>query len=390
MNLLTKDTYVKHNLGKLWILFCFVLLQAEDFTYAFNVDQPNPYVKEAVILTLDVNQTNHDVVLLFDFDLEKSKHYSFQRIGIKEDDAHHTMQIHYTYLLYPLTSGDLNITFKMTKKVTTDDSVAYSFSGDRDNVKGLVTKDFQVDLTPATLTVKPLPKDTQVVGDFTLAYTIKTHQAKAYEALPFQVTLTGNGYPPLIKHLLPKDVNFTLFTENPIVHSSADAKGIHSTVTYPMALSHSQDFSLPNMTLKAFNPKTQKSYTLTVPSQNFKVTEVATVNLVDKIDYPPTLKADWSWVQTLLGYLVVFAAGYLSALAFKWQKKTISKTENPLIEKIQKTKDSKVLLQLLMAYDSHRFASCIKDLESTLYGDGKIKQRNININKVKEEAIGLV
>jgi len=390
MNSLTKDTYVKHNLGKLWILFCFTLLQAEDFTYVFNINQSNPYMKEGVILTLDVNQTNHDVVLLFDFDLKKSKHYSFQRIGIEEHDAHHTMQIRYTYLLYPLISGDLNITFKMTKKVTTDDSVAYSFSGDRDNVKGLVTKDFQVDLNPVTLTVKPLPKGTQIVGDFTLDYTIKTHQAKAYEALPFQMTLKGNGYPPLIEHLIPKDVNFTLFTEKPILHSTADAQGTHSSVTYPMALSDHQDFTLPAITLKAFNPKTEHSYLLTVPLQNFQVSKVAITNLVDKTDYPPTLKANWSWIQTLLGYLVVFAAGYLSAFAWKWQKKTTTKTEHPLIEKIQKTKDTKALLQLLMAYDSHRFAPSISKLENSLYGDGKIKSRDININKVKEEAIGLV
>jgi hypothetical protein len=38
-----------------------------------------------------------------------------------------------------------------------------------------------------------------------------------------------------------------------------------------------------------------------------------------------------------------------------------------------------------MAYDSHRFASCISKLESSLYGDGKIK-----LSKVKEEAINLI
>ena len=376
---------MKHNLGKLWILLCLVVLQAEDFSYAFKVDKSKPYVQEGIILTLDVNQTNHDVVLLFDFDLKESKDYHFQRIGIKESDAHHAMQIHYTYLLYPLTAGDLNITFKMTKKVTTDDSVAYSFSGDRDNVKGLVTKDFQIDLTPVTLTVKPLPQDTQVVGDFTLAYTIKTHQAKAYEALPFQITLKGNGYPPRIEQLIPKDVNFTYFTEKPIIQSTADEQGTHSKVTYPMALSHNQDFTLPAITLKAFNPQTQNAYLLTVPSQNFQVSKVNTETLIDKMDYPATLKADWSWIQTFLGYLIVFAAGYLSARIVKWQRKSTLQRENPLIEKIQNTKDTKALLQLLMAQDSQRFASCIGDLENALYQDGKIK-----LSKVKEEAIGLV
>lgn len=139
MNLSTKDTSVKLTLGKMiplsLLCIAFTFLNARDFDYTVRVDKTNPYVKEAVILTVDVNQTNHDMVLLFDFDLVKSKSYSFQRIDIKEIDVYHAVQIQYTYLLYPLQSGIVDIAFNLTQKATTDESVAYSFSGDRDNVK---------------------------------------------------------------------------------------------------------------------------------------------------------------------------------------------------------------------------------------------------------------
>ena len=399
-----KDTYVKHNLGKVvlsilqqkahatgrifsFLLLSFILLQAEDFTHTFHGDKTEAYVKEPVILTLELNQTNPNMVLLFNFDLVKSDKYSFQRLDTIETDIHKTPGLHhakvkYIYLVYPLIPEEMNINFTLLKKVTTDESVAYSFSGDRDNVKTLVTRDTPITLPPLSLNVKPLPQGTQLVGDFSLDYSVKEHKANAYEPLPFQVTLKGLGYPPLVKHLILKDVNFTSFTEPPLVKSVATWKGTHTTVHYPMALSHSKSFTLPNITLQAFNPKTQKAYTLTVPEQKFDITEVAKTSLVDKVDSPKALKADWAWLTDLLTYTLVFLAGYLTALSWKWSKKTQTKKDNPLKEKIQNCKDEKALLQVLMAHDPHRFSTSITLLENSLYGNGKM-----NLSKVKQEVM---
>jgi len=388
MNLSIKDIYVKHSLGKIvLLLLVFTLLQAKDFDYSLHVDKTNPYLKEAVILTVDVNQTNHDIVLLFDFDVAKSDDYTFQRIDIKEVDAYHAVQIQYTYLIYPLKEGKVDIRFHLTQKATTDESVAYSFSGDRDNVKGLVTENTDIKLPPVALQVKSLPIGTQLVGDFTLDYKVKSLKAKAYEPLPFQVTIKGLGYPPLLKTLLPKDANFTRFTETPLVSSIASRQGTHSTVTYPMALSHSKSFTLAPITIKAFNPNKQKSYTLDIPAQHFSIQEVDQNTLIDTMDTPSVLKADWTWIQTLFTYLIVFIAGYLSALFMHSKygsshKRKHKKALHPLIEKIEQSKTEKALLQVLMAQEDKRFTNCIEKLEGSLYGD-----QNIHFKQVKQEAL---
>jgi hypothetical protein len=382
-----KDTYVKNNLGRaslglLFLLLGVVLLQAEDFTHKFNVSKQNPYVKESVILTLDLNQTNHDAVMLFKFNLKKSEDYSFQRLDIQETDSYHNAKVHYVYLVYPLKSGDINITFDLLQKTTTDESIAYSFSGDRDNVKGMVTTDTQVNLPPVKIQVKPLPEGTVLVGDFNLIHTIKKQNAKAYEPLPLQVSIKGNGYPPLLDSLLPEEGNFTRFTERPIVKSFTSTKGTQSTVTYPMALSHTQGFTLSPIVLQAFNPKTEKSYTLEVPAQKFEIQDVDTQTLVDRIDSPDVLQEDWSWLLTLVSYIIIFSAGYLTALSWKWKKEQRHKEHDPLIQKIQNCKDEKALLQLLMAIDSKRFTSIIEKLEHSLYGNGKI-----NFKTIKQDAL---
>jgi len=375
---------VKNNLGKILSLFFLgmILLQAEDFAYTFKVDKQNPYIKEAVILTLDLNQTSHDKVLLFDFKIRQSDAYHFQRLDSKETDTGRHAQVHYVYLIYPLKSGKINITFDLLKKVTTEESVAYSFSGDRDNVKGLVTVDTPAPLPPLQLQVKALPPGTTLVGNFKLTEQIKQHKAEAYEPLPFQVSIQGKGYPPVLATLFPKEGNFTRFSEAPLVQSVASRQGTESTVTYPMALSHDQSFTLPSIEIKAFNPEAEKSYTLTVPAQHLEISKADVTALVDKSDSPKRLKADWSWLKTLLGYLVVFTAGYLTALSWKWRKKTYKGVSHPLVQKVQNCQDERSLLQVLMAADDQHFDAGIEKLEASLYGDAKI-----SLNKMKQEIL---
>jgi len=373
---------MKHALGRILLLrIIFISLQANDFEYAMHVDKTAPYVKEAVLLTVDVNQTNHKIVLLFDFDLMESDSYTFQRIGIQEPDAYHNAQIRYTYLIYPLKPGLVNIHFHLIQKATTDESVAYSFSGDRDNVKGLVTTNTRINLAPLTLDVKPLPVNTQIVGDFSLSYKIKTLEAKAYEPLPLQVTITGLGYPPLLETLLMQDNSFTYFSDTPMVTSRASEKGTYNTVVYPMALSHDKSFTLHTIEIQAFDPHLQKSYTLTVPQQQFTITPVDKNILIDKVDIPKPFTVDWSWVQVLFSYLLVFIAGYLSALSWRWNKKKKHQSTNPLILKIENAKTTKALLQVLISLERKDFTFCIERLEASIY-----RNANINLKQIKKEA----
>ncbi len=374
---------MKHNLGKvlkIYFFFTLTLLFAEDFSHSFKLSNDSPYVKEPVILTLDLSQTNHDVVLLFDFDLKKSESYFFQRLDLQETDTHHDTKIQYTYLIYPLKEGTIEIDFALTKKVTNDESVAYSFSGDRDNVKTLVTTDTKITLPTLTLKVKSLPKGTSLVGNFTLDSEFKKHQAKAYEPVPFQVTIKGNGYPPLLTSLLPENDHYTLFQEKAIVKSVHTKEATQSTVRYPMALSASQSFDLAPVKLKAFDPKTKKSYTLTIPAQHFDITKEDTSTLLDKSDTPKPFSRDWSWLGSILGYLIVFGSGYLTALVWKSKKTAVILKTDPIKEKIQACKNEKELLQLLMATDSKKFLSSIEDLENALYKKGKI-----NFKQLKKE-----
>ena len=354
--------------SNLLLLILFIIpLSAEDFSHKFTIDKNRPYLKEAVILTLELKQTNPNMVLLFSFDLEKSKNYTFRRVDIKEEDRYHSAYVKYSYLIYPLKEGDIQLKFKLQKRATTDESIAYSYSGDRDNVKGLITTDTDIQLPPITLNVKPLPQGTELIGDFKLKHKFKTHQAKVYQAIPFEVTIKGHGYPPLLKDII-KEQNFTLFQERPIVKSIATIKGTENTIIYNMALSNNQDFILQKHTIKAFNPKTEKSYSLTLPQQSFKIQKVNPTKLLDKDNSPKPTKTDFSWLTNLFSYLIVFISGYLTALSFKWKRGTKRVKNEPFKNRVKKCNSAKELIQLLMATDSQKFKREIEELEKIIYG----------------------
>jgi len=383
----TKDIYVKQNLGKfsLFLLWGCTLLYGEDFTYDFHTDIQNPYCKQDVILSIDVNQTNPKHVLFFQVAIDKSDDYTAEQISSIQDHTLHHIKIHSLYLIHPLKSGDINLNFGLKKRLTDDAKVKYFSSGDRDDFKKLETVDTKINIPPIQLRVKPLPANVKLVGDYVLNHTIQKHQAKSFEPIAINIVIKGKGYPPLLSNLLPKSDNYTRFMHEPKITKEVDTTGVYYTATYAMAITAQKDFMLKAIEIPAFNPKTKQHYTLKIPAQEFNITKVSQATLVDTIDNPQNMKISYTWIKDMLLYIFIFVSGYLSAFILKVQKRPQRKMLNPLKEKINKTTDSKALLQLLMSTDTSKFSPLIARLEDTLYTEGKI-----NINQVKKEAIDLI
>ena len=377
---------MNHSLGKTILILLFTcIMYAEDFTYTPHIETHNPYVKEPVLLSIDLKQTNPNKVLLFQFSVNPNKAYKIHQIkGIIDNTLHHKKH-HYLYELYPLKSGDINITFSFIKRVTTDAKVRFFASGDRDDFKKLQTKDFPIALKSIELHVKPLPKNIEFIGDYKLDYKIKTHQAEAFVPIPMTITITGKGYPPVVKNIIAKNEHFKQFTENPEIHNVPTPTGTQYTVNYITALSAGKNFTLPNTKLKAFNPKTQKEYFLEIPEQNFTIKTVNTGSLVDKTDTPKPFKIDLSNLSKFFGYLITFIAGYFTAILWKREGTNSLIEVNPLKEKIISCNDAKSLLRVLMAADSKKFALIIEALEDGLYKEG-----SLNLKKLKTQAMEIL
>jgi len=375
---------VKHTLGNslLFLFTIFMPLYAENFSYDFHVDNLTPYKNEPILLSIDINQTNPEVVLFFNFAVKPSEAYRTEQINTLQDTTLHHSNIHYLYVLYPLKEGDINVTFELTERVTDEHKVAYSFSGDRDDFKKLETTDRKVTVLPIQLHAKALPKSTQLIGDFKLSSEIRQHQAEAYEPINMKVMISGEGYPPVLDHIFPQEGNITFFRQAPRIERIPTKKSIKYQVTYIMAVSHNKSFDLSALTLHAFNPITKTSYLLKIPEQHFDIRPSDHSTLLDSTDTPAPFHPDLSWLLSLFEYLLVFAAGYLSARIVKTKKQYKKAARHPFEEKIRSCKDARTLFQVLIAADRQTFAPLIEVLENGLYREGKI-----DIKKIKQSAL---
>ncbi len=378
---------MRNNLGSLllWVALLLNTLYAHDgFTTKFTLDKETPYLKEAVVMQLDIEQTDHSKVMLFKFSPKQSDRYEFHRLDIQKEDSYHAAKIHYSYLIYPLQAGKVEIEFDLLEMITTDEKVAFSFSGDRDNTRGLHTTDVPITLAPLTLNVKALPKGTQLVGDFKLSYDIKKESADAYEPLPIKITIKGEGYPPLLHTLIPQEPKkYSIFAGKVKVKSLKSTQGNRSEVHYPFALSAKESFTLDTINLQAFDPKRAVAYRLTIPKQHFTIKQPDRETLLDKYDSPKRLQSDWGWLFTFMSYVVVFIAGFLSAKSLKYSLKLKhSEVKDAFFTQVEHTKTHKELLALLLATDSQRYEHAIELLEQSIYN-----KKKISLEKIKKELL---
>jgi hypothetical protein len=374
---------MRPNLGRvIFIIFVFVnILYAKDLEYKISVDKNNPFVKEVVILKMDLNQLNKNIVLLYDFDLVKKDSYDFKRIEATESDIDNNAKALYTYLVYPLKDGAVDIEFDLIKKVTTKENLAYSFSGDRDNVKGLVTTDTKIDVKPFRLNVKSIPKDTELVGDFKLKYEVKTHSASSYEPINMKVNIEGIGYPAHFTKLSIKNKEINIFADTPIKTINTSDNDTFSSIDYPMAFSSKKSFTIDTISIKAFNPKTNQTYFLKIPKQKFDIKEVSVNDLIDKEDSSEiktnSLDDVGKSLKVISLYIIVFLCGLISGYLLKFKKKKQQLKITTSVDKIQNAKDVKELLKILILQDDKKYKDVITECEDSLYNGKKINLKNL-------------
>ena len=354
------------------IIFLFSIGFANDISYNFHISNQAPYQNEAIVLDVNISQEDHSNVMLFKFNLKKSKAYTFHQVDFKENDQYHNLKHQYRYLIYPKKEGSVALEFEMIKSLTDDDKVAYAISGDRDNIKGLVKKDIAVAIEPLKLLVKPLPKGTALVGDFKLTYELDKSSTDAYDPVHLKVVLKGKGDIPKIS-LLPKSELYYLFTQAPKVKLLHHSNGTTANVEWDYAISAKESFVLPEVRLQGFNPKTEKSYELLVPSQSIEVKAVEVGSLVDKEDSPASSKGmDWSWIGWLFSYLAVFMAGVFMPRDLLKKPVNPKKSDDEILaEKIASVQTDKELLKLLLSLNDSKYREAVSLLEGVVYGSKK-------------------
>lgn len=356
-------------------LFLFIsFVNAKDIDISFKVNKNIVYQGESVILDVNLSQLDESKVMLFNFSIKKSKEYRFKQVDFREDNRHHNLKQYYRYLIYPISSGSINIEFNMIKSITDDEKVAYSISGDRDNVKGLVKTDTILNIKPISLEVKKLANDIDFVGEYQLDYTVDKMSAKSYEPINLKIQIKGSGMPIDSFDILKDKKNYKIFKQKPLVKTIYTKDKSTTTIEWNYAISSKKSFTLERVKFKLFNPKTHKIYSLNIPQLDIDIKPTNIDNLVDKIDMPQHIESfKWDSIISIVSYILVFLAGFLTPKDIIYRFRYRAKKRDSFEIEIDRCKSSKELLALLLAQNNKRYSNIVNELESNIY-------QNIEIN----------
>ena len=368
MNLSTKDIQMKNTLGKilfLWLISSTYIYAQENPLAVFELttNKTDPYIKEAVEITFKARQKDHEDVMFFFVTPKKSDNYKIVLLNKDAKDiAYHDKESIFSYLLFPLKSGDIDVKFNFTIKVASDEAVAQVYRGSRDNVKWIETTNTKVDIEPLKLHVKLLKHDVDLVGDFKLSSKIQKTKVSAYESTNIKYFLEGIGYDEFTIKPIDDISGINLFLDINKHFNKATKDGYKIQREYNYALLANKDYTINSKSINCYSPKDGRYYTIKTKEYKITVEKTDISNLIDKDEYPKQTNYFKS-IKEYLVYILIFFIGYISA---KIDIKT--KRSKKEYEDITNAQDAKELLYVLINnYNDKVDKGYLKVLEEIVY-----------------------
>lgn len=363
---------MKKTLGSLILFFTVSLFGSSLVDYSFKVSNHKPFVKEAVEIEFVATQLDKSAVMFFELIPHNSKDFELHIVGKTDTKkSYHESKTVYKYRLYPLKSGKIQLDFDFKVLEASDDAVDKFYTGNRDVINPMATKDTEIELESLVFEVQSIRDGVSLIGDYQLDVDVWETNISSFEQLNMTYTLQGDGYPSKLQTLLPEIEGVEQFLE---LERHKNGKDI-----FHYAFLSKNDFVVPSVEIKCFSPKKKKYYTLKISKQNIKVASLDVDNLLDEKDSYPTTAFDWeSLLPYLNGFLLMLSGFIIAKLDLMQYLKKSKKQQNPMHKKIKDAKDEKSLLRLLLSSHENRYRPFIDELESSIYDNKKC-----DLNKIK-------
>ena len=278
-----------------------------------------------------------------------------------------------TKVVYKLSAqrdGVLNISpaqIKIASRVNTSDSWGYLIP----KVKWRTYFSNALDIK-----VKSIPQGVDLVGDFEITSSIDKSSIDKNEAVNLNLELKGDGNLEDVKTLKPEVKDVSIFDEKVVLQNNI--------LTQKIAFVSDKDFVIPAITLKCFNPKTNKITTIKTKEYKIDVKGVQNseqkLNIKREDDAPEIIsddKANNSEISVVWGVGLFLAGIIVGVIAMSLRKITLFEKNDSF-----DVKDEKQLLVKLLEHESDPEAKeIIEKLEANIYSG---KKENIDKKQIKE------
>jgi len=361
------------------ILCCLSPLAAfEKFTYHIEISNPHPVVKEAVILTMEFNQTKVGKVIRFSFKLPQNQWYDTEFLEANENkDFKNRTHVIMKYVIFPKRATNLKIPLQITTQEASQEELKKFVTGSADELMYLQTTNKVYKLPAIELHVKPLPHETKIVGDYHLSFAIDHNQTTADKQINVSYTFSGRGYRPDIQTLLPSIDGVSAFLAKEQFHDKLFHK-----VIFHYALISDQNFTIPQIKIQAYNPKKKRTYMLSAKTVPVTVQPAQNLDGKKRRLFP---SVDQQTLKQWMDYFLLFLAGFLSYITIQRINEQYNKMlseEKKFLKKIKDTKNPRSLLQTLILSHETLFTEEITQLEKYIY-----QNQALSISTLKKRII---
>jgi hypothetical protein len=334
---------------------------SNEYDLTLSIDKKEVFVGEPIHLVLLFKYKKDLNIVGLEFEKPNFENFWTKELKANENLPQDT-EFNYQkleYLLFAQKSGTLSISPLKIESVTAQDRYSSSF---------FVTSPTQrtkIYSNPLQIDVKPLPKDINLVGDFSIEATIDKDSIKQGEAVSYKVTIEGRGNIDDIKEI-KLDLKDATVYENPSkIKEDIKEKLYGGTYTKAFSIVPTKSFTIPEISLEFFDKETQKvktvktkSFDIAVEMQKVQETklevskektqaiEVQQSN--DSVQTTP-ISQNEKILYFIFGVLV---GGSIVVVVYTFiqRKKGVRKDDTPLMREVKNAKTQEELLKTLVVY----------------------------------------
>lgn len=365
--------------------------EGEDFIIQIKADKNEVKVGESVNLNVLFKYKLDSKIDQIRMNEPKLDNFWIKKVGDDEKSSEKDYIV-YTqkYLLFPQKSGEYDLkSLEALIGKAIKQKVANDFFNDPffDSVTNKITwqKIYSNDLH---ISVKPLPNNLELFGDYTLQTSVDKMQVEANQPVNLSININGVGNIDDIQKFNLTIDNVVSYADEPKIDSSFEEKEYKGTFSQKIAFVALEDYTIPKISLTYFDKKTNQVKTIYSnpidikvqnSNQNSNAVKIETANTPTKVSNEAKvvdIKENKN-INYMVLALVLFLVILALILLLK-NKQTDKKAEKDIVLLIKKAKNDKDLFELLLPYSKKNelIKNTLIKLEENLY-----KKTNHKIDK---------
>ena len=359
------------------------------YSLSISVDKKKVYVGEAIEFTLKFRYKKDLEIVSLDFTKPKFENFWVKELKPKDTQNNYTQYVEQEikYLLFPQNAGTIEI-----EPLKIGVTVLKSQRGGSFYLTS-PTVTIPVYSNKLELNVQSLPKDINLIGDFTIKSTVDKTTINQGDAVSYKLYIQGRGNIDDLDEVVLNIPNTTIYDNPSKKEYNIQGNEYGGKYSKIYSIVGKEDFTIPSIEVKYFDKKTATVKTIKTKEYNIKVnssvvkkrelevSQAPQQNISQSVPKTETVKILTTDNEKLLYFIIGLLSGMAILGSFVlWMRRGKEKSEISLIQYVKKAKTPDELFKILLVY-----INIDEELDKIIY-----KLENLSLSEYKKEKTNIL